>query len=56
MAFYRRVIEAEEDREAPAALQAFRRLKQLEFGFPLEGAEREEPGHGSSSASPPRSR
>lgn len=36
MDFYRRVMDEEEDRETPVALQAFRRLKQLEFGFPLE--------------------
>lgn len=39
MGFYRRVMEEEEDRETPVALQAFRRLKQLEFGFPLETTE-----------------
>lgn len=53
---YRRVVEAEEDRESPAALRAFRRLKQLEFGLPLEGAERGPPRQGPSSAGPPRSR
>ena len=40
MDFYRRVMDEEEDRETPVALQAFRRLKQLEFGFPLETRER----------------
>lgn len=39
MDFYRRVMDEEEDRETPVALQAFRRLKQLEFGFPLETAD-----------------
>ncbi|HET9582039.1 MAG TPA: tetratricopeptide repeat protein [Gemmatimonadota bacterium] len=36
MDYYQRVIDEEEDRETPVALQAFRRLKQLEFGFPLD--------------------
>jgi hypothetical protein len=40
MDYYRRVMDEEEDRETPVALQAFRRLKQLEFGFPLETTER----------------
>jgi tetratricopeptide (TPR) repeat protein len=40
MGFYQRVMDEEEDRETPVALQAFRRLKQLEFGFPLETTER----------------
>ena len=37
---YRRVIEVEENRQSPVALRAFRRLNQLEIGFPLEDAER----------------
>jgi tetratricopeptide (TPR) repeat protein len=40
MDYYRRVMEEEGDRETPVALQAFRRLKQLEFGFPLDTTER----------------
>lgn len=48
---YRRVIEVEEDRQSPVALRAFRRLKQLEFGFALEDAER-----GSTRSETPRSR
>jgi tetratricopeptide (TPR) repeat protein len=40
MDYYRRVMDEEGDRETPVALQAFRRLKQLEFGFPLETTER----------------
>lgn len=53
---YRRVIDSEEDREAPAAVEAFRRLKQLEFGFPLEGAGPGDAGRGAGAADPPRSR
>lgn len=56
MNYYRRVVEAEEDRQSPVALRAFRRLKQLEFGFPLEGAEREGAPGRSSSPARPRSR
>ena len=56
MAYYHRVIDAEEDRESPAAVQAFRRLKQLEFGFPLEGARDGGPVPGAGPASSPRSR
>ena len=44
MDFYRRVMDEEEDRETPVSLQAFRRLKQLEFGFPLETNERQREG------------
>ncbi|MGH7543149.1 MAG: tetratricopeptide repeat protein [Gemmatimonadota bacterium] len=40
MNYYRRVMDEEGDRETPVAVQAFRRLKQLEFGFPLETTER----------------
>jgi len=40
MDYYRRVMDEEGDRETPVAVQAFRRLKQLEFGFPLETTER----------------
>lgn len=40
MEYYRRVMDEEDDRETPVAMEAFRRLKQLEFGFPLETLER----------------
>jgi tetratricopeptide (TPR) repeat protein len=53
--YYSRVIEVEGDRETPSATEAFRRLKQLEFGFPLEGAERGEPERSPASASSPPS-
>jgi tetratricopeptide (TPR) repeat protein len=39
MDYYRRVMDEEDDRGTPVALEAFRRLKQLEFGFPLETIE-----------------
>ncbi|MGH7588330.1 MAG: tetratricopeptide repeat protein [Gemmatimonadota bacterium] len=52
MDYYRRVMDDEDDRETPVALQAFRRLKQLEFGFPLETTEslREAPERGAQPA------
>ncbi|MGH7570422.1 MAG: tetratricopeptide repeat protein [Gemmatimonadota bacterium] len=55
MNYYRRVIESEDDRESAVAMEAFRRLKQLEFGFSLEGAGREEPRRRPSSAGSPES-
>ncbi|MGH7557418.1 MAG: tetratricopeptide repeat protein [Gemmatimonadota bacterium] len=51
MEYYSRVIEAEGERETSAAMEAFRRLKQLEFGFALEGAGGGEPPQSPDSAS-----
>ncbi len=40
MAAYAGIVDRNQDRESRTTLQAFRRLKQLEFGLPLETAER----------------
>ena len=40
MEYYRRVVEQGSDRSSRATLEAYRRLKQLEFGMPVDTAER----------------
>lgn len=40
MALYQRVVEQSRDRSSRTAMEAYRRLKQLEFGLPLDTAER----------------